>query len=356
MRMPLRSLTPVLLLSALPLAAQSYLVSPAAYTSTQGNSTNPLGFSSAQARYQQIHGDLRGMPRVFTGMSLRRGATANTTATARTLDLTVTLADSRLRQVTPTFAANYASSPMTVLPKMSVNFPDWTVSGGSPEPWTVVVPFTVPYVYLGQIDLLWEWAVENNTGATQNYSADAYSGLLLGDLTQATHTTLGVGCTATSQMNPLNFGPRAYTSAGLDAFYYKGTALNGPPNVPAAILFGLSNPNLTFPGLCTTVHTDGLISFSSMTSAAGSWSMPDLLLRWDPAWQGLKIYAQGVCTDFGQPGLPLALTNGVETVVPGMGSAPPAQIIRIFNTTSSTATTGTVNYYSYGLIVRFTHA
>ncbi len=352
--MTIRMIPAALLLCAA-LAAQSYTVSPAAYTSAQGNATNPIPFQYLAARYQQIHGDLKGAPAVIQGMSVRRGAAAQANAIARTLDLTVRCANSDITKVSATFAANYIGATTTALPKTSVNFPDWTVSGGNPEPWSIVVPFTVPFVYVGINDLLWEWAVENNgTGSGKSYAADAYSGISA-DMLSAPNVTLGTPCTATGQPQPMSYGPRCYSSRALNSFYYKGTALYGAPNSPSAILLGVVNPNLQVPGLCTNVYTDGLVSFASVSAGTlASFSTPDLLIPFNAAWVGVKLYSQAASIDTGRPGIQVALSAGIENTLPALQPAGVTPIVRIFDTTSATNATGTVNFYAYGLVVRFT--
>ena len=83
---------------------------------------------------------------------------------------------------------------------------------------------------------------------------------------------------------------------------------------------------------------------------------PDILVPFNAAWVGVHLYAQAATADPGQPGIPLALSDGMDKVLPSI--SPPASaapIVRIFEGTSTTAVVGTVNYYSYGLIVRFTN-
>ncbi len=339
--------------------AQSYSVSPPAHANTQGNASNPIPFYNANARYMQIHGDLKGTPRVMQGMSIRRGQVGTqTNATARTLDLTVLMANSNIQTTSTTFAANYLGTPTVVKPKGTVNFPDWTASGGTPEPWTIVIPFTAPWPYLGTNDLLWEWLVENNTGSTLAYYADIYSGLTgpNQDMTQATQTAIGTGCTATGQSRPMTVSARSYTSNALQGFYFRATGSSGPLNAPSNMMIGIVNPNLTVPGLCTNLYTLPMWYFPTTShNTTGSITMPDVLVPWNPGYQGAKLYTQAISLDAGQTGLPLALSNGLETVIPAMTPPGSSPIVRIFDLNSATATTAIVNYYAYGLIVRFTH-
>jgi hypothetical protein len=337
------------------IAAQSFTVSPSAYATQQGNASNPIPFYNANARYQQIHGDLKGAPKVIQAMAVRRGAGTQANAGPRSLQLTVVMANSDITKVTPTFAANYVGAPVTVMPKTSVNFPDWTTSGGNPEPWSIVLPFTTPFVYTGLNDLLWEWVVENNSGASQSYAADVYNGITP-DMMSSTNTTIGTPCTATGQTRPMSYGPRCYTSRALGGLYFRGTALYGVPNQPALIMIGIVNPNLPVPGLCTNLYVLPQWSFPSIASASlGSFSMPDVLVPYDPTWQGQKLYSQALSLDTGQTGLPFALSAGIENVIPGMQPPGAAPIVRIFDINSAASSVGMVNFYAYGLIVRFTH-
>jgi hypothetical protein len=339
------------LLLAGSLAAQNYVVSPLSRTNTPGGQANTIPFWYATSRYQQIHGDLKGTPRVIQGLSLRKGGGNQASAVARTNTMTVVMCDSNFAASSTTFAANYTGTPITVLPSTTVNLPDWTTGGGSPAPWTLHVPFTVPFPYIGQNDLLWEWQVHATTSIAI-YSADAYNGSS-DDVLNATFVTLGSGCTATGAGKPMTQSTRLYSTATTGLLSMQVTTSNAPASVPASVWVGPVNPNLTIPGLCTTLHSTGLWAFSAMSSSTGQVALPLLSTTHDPNWAGLKLYLQTLAIDTGQPGLPFALSQGQEATLPGLGPGP-APIQRIY-ATSDTATTGSKETYSYGLVTRFTY-
>ncbi len=330
------------------LAAQSYTVSPAAYTNLQGPSGNTFPLNYQVGRYQQVHGDLKGTPRVLQGMSLRKSSSTQSSMTARTISVTILLCDGNYATVSGTFASNYAGTPVTVKPKGTVNCPDWTFSQGTPEPWSVVIPFTTPFVYTGVNDLLWEFQVDSNT-ATSGYYADAASA---SDTLNASYVQLGTGCKAGTNTQPMTQSMRIYTTATTKLLNFTGSVSYVPPSVPAAILASPVNPNATIPGLCEKVFVISFWSFPATSTTRGTISIPLVSTTHDPNWAGLKLYTQTFVPDASQTGIPLALSNGTEATLPGFAST--FDLARIYYNGSTSATTGSLGK-NYGLIVRFTH-
>jgi hypothetical protein len=344
------STLPILLLAA-GLAAQSYTVSPAAYATTAGNSNNTIPFWSATHRYQQIHGDMTGTPRVFVGMSLRKASITLASGVARTLDVEMLMCNSSFASQSTTFASNYIGTPTVVRPRGTINLPDWTTSQGSPEPWTVVVPFTTPFPYPGTNDFLWEWVIHSTT-STSTYAADAFSGFG-NDRLDASIVNLGTGCVATGKISPMTQSMQLYTLASSQTLNFSLTTTNAPNSAASSILVGPVNPNLTVPGLCEKIFSVGLWTLPATSSASGTVSQPVISTAHNLAWVGLKLYVQTASVDAGQPGLPFALSRGQEGTIPGF--APGAAPIQRIWSNSSTATSGSKETYPYGLIVRFTH-
>ncbi len=332
------------------LAAQNYTVSPASFA-TKAGSANTIPFWSATHRYQQIHGDLKGTPRVIQGVSLRKGGGNQTTAGARTNTMTVLMANSSYVNSSTTFAANYAGTPITVVPSTTVNLPDWTQATSSPEPWTLVVPFTVPFPYTGQQDLLWEFQIHATT-STGYYSADAYSGSA-DDTRQATFVNLGTGCLATGFSKPMAQSSRMFSTQSTGLLSFTLSTVNAPVNAPSSIWLSPVNPNLTIPGLCEKLFSLGTWAFSLTASSTGTVSLPTVTTQHDANWAGQKLYIQTLSIDLGQTGLPFALSQGQEATLPGFG--PGATPIQRIWANSDTATTGSKETYPYGLITRFTH-
>lgn len=349
--MQFRPLLCVPLLLTAGLAAQSYTVSPSAFTNTPGGNSNTIPFWSATHRYQQIHGDMKGTPRVILGMSLRKGTSTSSSGIARTLDVEVSMCNSNFAASSTTFAANYVGTPVVVLPRQTVNLPDWTFSQGTPEPWSIVIPYTTPWPYTGQNDLLWEWVIHSTT-STGSYFADAYSGSNA-DRANATIVNLGTGCLATGKTSVMSQTLTCYTTTSNKKLNFGLSGANAPNSVPAAVMVGPVNPNLTVPGLCEKVFVVPLWTLPVTTSASGGISVPLFQADYDPNWAGAKLYVQSVAVDVGQSGLPFALSRGQEATLPVL--SPGAYPIQRIWSNSNTATTGSKETYAYGLVTRFTH-
>jgi hypothetical protein len=331
------------------LPAQSYTVSPAAYEIAPGNGGNTIPFWSATHRYQQIHGDLT-TARVITALALRRSAGSG--GPARTLDLEVLMCASSFASSSTTFAANYIGTPTTVRARGSLNLPDWSTSQGSPEPWTLIVPFTTPFPHTAQNDLLWEWVIHATT-STSTYATDAFSGHSANTRVNAAITNLGTGCVATGKVSPMTQTMQLYTLTSPQTLNFSLTTTNAPNSATSSILIGPVNPNLTVPGLCEKLFSIGLWTLPATSSASGTISQPVVSAPFSAAWVGLKLFVQTASIDAGQPGLPFALSRGQQGVIPPLFPGP-VPIQRIWSN-SSTATTGSKETYPYGLITRFTH-
>ncbi len=343
--MRITHLAAVLLVSSL--AAQSYVVSPAAFTDYRGTSNNTFPLWWSNARYQQIHGDLQGTPRVLQGMSFRR---SQFSAVARTITVTINLGDSSYAARSTTFASNFTGTPTTVFPTGTVNLPDWTSSSGNiPEPWTAHFPYTTPFPYAATSDLCWEFLVTGNT-ATSSYPTDAYSNstTMYAGLSQ-----LGTGCRVGSNTLPFTQTMNVTTSSSTNNLSFGGSVVRGPASTGAVTMVGVVNLDATIPGLCEKLFPLTVWTFGFTLSSSGSGTMPTLVTTHDPNWAGLVVYAQTVALDSGQPGIPVALTNGTAVTLPPFAPGP-INICRVYNSSSSSATTGTLGS-NYGLITRFTH-
>ncbi len=336
------------LLLASSLAAQSYVVSPAAFADYRGTSNNTFPLYWSNARYQQIHGDMQGTPRVFKGMSFRRSQFSRP---ARTITVAINLGDSSYAARSTTFASNFTTTPTNVFPTGPVNLPDWTNSAGViPEPWTAHFPYSTPFVYLGLSDLCWEFLVTGNTNTSSSYPTDAYSNstTMYAGLAQ-----LGTGCIVGSNTLPMTQTMNVTTSTSTNNLSFGGSIARGPASTTAVMMVGIVNLNLSVAGLCEKLYPFQVWSFNISLSSSGSGSMPTLSVPHNPAWAGQHVFAQTVALDTNQPGLPFALSNGTDVNLPPFAPGP-INICRVYNSSSSSATTGTLGS-NYGLITRFTH-
>ncbi len=343
--MRLSQLTSLLLLGSL--AAQSYTVSPVEFTNWRGSSNNTYPFWWTGARYQQIHGDMTGTPKVLTGMTFRR---SQFSAAARTMTLTINLGNSSYAARSTTFASNFIGTPTTVLPKGPVSFPDWTTSSGNtPEPWTASIVFTTPFVYTGVNDLCWEFLVDGNS-TTASYPTDAHGS---GSNMYAALVQLGKGCLTGTNTLPMTQTMNVTTNSSTGNLNFGGGIARGPSAAAAVMIVGIVNLDLTIPGLCEKLFPFQHWAFNFNLANSGSGTMTTVSVAHDLNWVGQKLYAQTAALDASQTGIPIALSNGNEITLPPFAPAP-LNVCRIYEGTSSSATTGTVGS-NYGLIVRWTH-
>ena len=332
------------------LAAQMYTVSPAAFTSVSAGGGNTFPWNYPSGRYQQVHGDLRGSVRVITGISWRRTgvATTYTTATARTVDIELLMCDGDSATVSATFASNYAGVPKLVVNRKTVNLPDFTLSLGSPAPWSIVVPCDVPYVALGTKDLLWEYLLYSNT-ATGSYFCDYGNA---GTTSTGTNVVTGAGCIATGGTVPMSIAASQSTNASTRATQISWTCSNTPPSAVSAILVGFANPSLSLPVLCAPLYVDQVVlTVQGTSTAGGQFTSGVLQFPYGASFAGLVTHAQGASADPGQPvTIPFAVSNAVQTTWAPL-SGP---IARIYASGSTTAVSGALGNGN-GLVTRFTH-
>jgi hypothetical protein len=335
------------LLLAGSLAAQSYTVSPAAYALFEGPSNNTFPLWWTNARYQQIHGDMKGSPKALKGMEFRRSNINS--GVARSITVTINVGDSSYAAASSTFASNFIGTPTNVLPKTTISLPNWAGNTDSPQPWNALFPFTTPFPYTAVNDLVWEFLVEGNT-ATSVYPADAYSS---GDRMNGGRVTLGTGCKVGANTLPMTQTINLYSLKAAATLNFNASIVRGPASASAVLMVGPVNPDLTIPGLCEKLFTISMWDFPITLSASGSGSSALLTIPHNLAWAGLKVFSQTAALDAGQPGIPVALSNGTESTIPAFHPGL-IDICRIYNSTSSTALTGSLGL-RYGLITRFVH-
>jgi hypothetical protein len=351
MRTHLLSIVPALLGT---LAAQTYTYSPATASTNEENSNNTIPWWSATHRYQQCHADLRGTPRLIQALSIRRdgGLGAFASAVARTVNLSLVYARGNMGAFTPVFADNYVCAPTTVFTG-NVNLPDWTMNLGSPAPWNVTITGTMPWVYDGRHDLIWELVI-NSTTSTGTYPADAISGPTPGTLGLGTNTPSGTGCMATGANNPMLLRGGCMSDGvnnDLDIGWWFDY---GVPNAPSILMLGTTDPNQAVPGLCTNLRTNLLLTLSGRTDGSGCYTSSMFSVPWSPAFGGASLYAQGACADAGQSAaIKVSLTNGLQVTVnsaPSIGT--PIRRVWVNNNTSTSGSLSET--YWYGVVVRFT--
>ena len=341
------------LLGASAAFGQSFVVSPLLYERHEAASSNSFPFTNA-FRYQQVHGDLKGTPRVFQGVAWRRDGAqvTNTTHVARTFDLEARLADGNLASFAGTFASNYVGTPVQVFLRKNVNAPDWTQQpAASPAPWNLSLLFDVPFVYSGTNDLLYE-VVIHATSATTAYLADS----ALGTSTTVTGGSQahGTGCTTINGVMRLR--ANEINNSGTGNLTAQWVVASAPSAAATTVLIGLTNPALPIPFGCgsSTLFTDAAITSYSgaSTNPGGFTTTPQLAVAWNPAYAGFLMTAQAASIDPSQGGLGIALSIGVTSEAPPTVS--PVLVSKLVANGSPTATTGTATANT-GLVTRFQH-
>ena len=331
------------------LGAQTYVVSPLAYDGHEGDNNNAYPFANSAFRYQQGHGDLKGTPRVLTGIGWRRDGTllANTGYGVRTLDIEVLMTDCDVATLSTTFANNYASAPVNTFLRKMVNTPDHTAMPVAlPAPWDFNLVYDVPYVYLGLKDLLYEVVIYSNTN-TAFYACDAAAST--DTRIQGGFSLNGTGCTTSRGVMLLRATNLAVTTTSSWSLQWNVTLAT--PSAPSAVLVGLVNPNIPLPGLCTSLFTDGgLFNITGTTSTTGAWNTTALTVPYNPSLVNFSFTAQAAAIDATMPGIGVAASNGITEALPPLPGA--LQLTRIFASNNATALTGGIGT-GYGLVTRF---
>ena len=324
--------------------AQNHVVSPGRLANATGNQN---GFALLPAmRHQQIHGDLRGRVFLMNGMALRRDAYNG--GTARTIDAEVVMANADLATATAMFAANHGALFTTVIPRMQIQLPATTTSLGRPEPWLVLLPFTNIYPYVGISDFLWEIRIHASSTASYYY-VDGWQGETS---SVGTERVVGPGCLVTGAFTPMNLSTSSIALRPNPTLRLHAQGWSTARSAPVALWFGLQNPNLTVPGLCTNLFATPQVVLSTTSTSFGEFVVGPLSFPWLPAFAGLKLYSQAACPDAGQAGIPLALSRGFESILPQL-PADPEPIVR-WSSIDPNATTATSSSTG-GMVVRFAY-
>lgn len=334
----------------LSLAAQTISPIGQGYASQKGNSVMqyPFSMGGGMHRWQQVHGELRGVPLTITALSFRQGGYNSTTALARTVTCELYMGDSNYANLSSTFANNWVGTPTRVTASRTINVPAFTSppAGGYPAPFNVTVPLDAPYVHSGQTGLAWELRVTSLSFDNWTYF-DYHS---WSPDTRSSQRRIGTGCLA-STTNPPTLPAHymdSYLRANSDSnqYLFQWRSWYGPASQPTAILIGTREVNLPLPGvLCTSLYVDGIFAtINGIAPSNGHWTnTPQATFPYDPAWAGFKVYSQTIGVDPNQAGgsLGVCLSRGEENTLPALGS-PALQVSNVHANGSTTATTGTL--------------
>jgi hypothetical protein len=334
--------------SAAALTAQTPLFSPPHYATEEGTTISSLPFSGTTfpIRCQQLHTDLHGPATTLKGIAYRRDGTRapNALFASRSLDLLLRCAGANTATFGATFASNYATPPVAVVTRKSVNSPDFVDQPRIvPAPFLFAIPFDVPFAYAGTLDLLWEVEVFGATGSGTSVPLDGViSGFNL--VIPGSYVMVGRGCNvpAASQNEMQLRSSISLQGFPVNAWIFDYAVANAPANAAAVFLFGTVNPNLPVPGLCTNLFVTPVLSVSGTTDGQGAWRplatiLPSPRIAYADAAVGARVEAQVIALDANRPGgLPLAGTNGVSSTLPPW--TPTVDIARLHETGTTTGT------------------
>jgi hypothetical protein len=334
----------VVALIALPLAAQTQIVSPTGYADVEGGLGGNPPLTGVQ-RYQQIHGDVRGG--VVRAIALRREGTAfeDPRYVARTIDAELVVAGGNAATAGRGFAANYATPAVVAIARTTLQLPSRVAQPPTrPAPFDVVFPFAAPFVVPAQTDFLWELAV--HAASTQPYPTDIADGA--SQVTFGSTIRNGVGCTTANGTMELHVGCDVSAIQGRSVVTLLFTTLAAPSFAPAAVVLGVGNPDLPLPGFCARIHVVPALVLPVQVDGAGDSRLIDAFPLGQAA-PGQWFDAQTVAIDPSQPAVQLALTNGVSARV----NAPraPFPVVSLIATGAANATSGQLRP-SYAAVVR----
>ena len=344
--------------------AQSTVVSPARWATVESPSGNafPFGSTAQQFRYLNVHDDLAGPPRTFTGFAVRRSGTTSTTTTPAisiVVDGWMSTAATTGATVVAMFDSNHGTDKAQVLNAKTVNFPP-AATGILPYPFLYQIPLDTPFAFAGGGPLCWEVQITSRpmaASATHDYvsGTDTSPSMVV--------SRYGDGCTATGRTAAFALTGSSTTTWATNRGELTATASNGPASAMAAWLIGFSatmsgSQPLPFllPG--TTggasgpcyLNTSVLATINGTLTAAGglTFRVPVPL---QPHFDGVNVFSQVIAPDSAANALGLVTTNGLNHHVVAPWAAQPGG--RVYQS-GSLAATGTVGA-GQTLVVQFNY-
>lgn len=309
-----------LVVAAVPpaLAAQSF-VSPPHALNVQGGAFN-IAFTHPVVRNQQIDRNLLGRSiTTIKSLSFRQGVIPfwQRLSTSRSVELQVDLGYA-VSKPTASFDTNYKpSSRRTVHAKKWVNLPDWSKVAPTPTPFSLVIPFSTPFVYDNKESLVWDLLVTNARGRLTSYYMD-FVNRAPSTTRGTTPKALGTGCrTANGE-----FRHTTDFTASATQFKLGLSVRNGPSRGLFFTMLGAQDPNAPI-GLCTNLRSSPIFVLPGLPMDNSGTSRATLVVPWSAGSAGAMLYTQCGAIDFSLPN-GIALTNGSVGSLPfvrGGGSA-----------------------------------
>lgn len=224
-------------------AATAQIVSPLLgnYTTNKGNAVMQYPFSyKTQHVWQQVHGDLVGIPLAVNSLSFRQGGYNSTTSQARNVTCELWMGEGNANNVSSTYANNYASPPTLVMASRTISVPAFTSPppGGWPAPFNVTLPLDNAFAYSGNQALVWELRVTNIDFTDWTYF-DYHS---WSPDNRSQQTRIGTGCLASTTTNGVGHYMDSYLVANYDTqmYSFQWRSWYGVANAPTTILLATS--------------------------------------------------------------------------------------------------------------------
>ena len=300
-----------------------------------------FGFNdkSTESRTQQVDKGPIGanLPMLIRGIAWRRDGRARPNSIKRTGELEVIMSHADFSKVTSAYASNYKDSPVTTFIRKVVNLPDWTAAPPwNPAGFDLVLMFDKPFIYNRKDALLYELVVRK-LSSPLTYHMDFYRDNQLKYGFGNWPTVLGSGCTTANGEMAQSCCIRA-SGAGLEVLFRLWGA---PSSTQVFAAVGTSDPKLTLPGLCGTLHANPILLLSLAVSDAAGRVGPTqaAVTPWSPVFAGATFYTQCLALD---PSLPygLALSSAQSCPAPTTSVKSSLPTHMIWNYSSANAASG----------------
>lgn len=97
--------------------------------------------------------------------------------------------------------------------------------------------------------------------------------------------------------------------------YWQLVLSSAPASSPTLLLIGTAGADFPFGG-CTNLRVTPTVVASGLPTSSSGFCNTTFSFRHHPSFIGAKLYTQIAAPDAGQPGVPVALSNGVEVTYP----------------------------------------
>jgi len=105
--------------------------------------------------------------------------------------------------------------------------------------------------------------------------------------------------------------PAARRAALVAVFFAIAAAtIHAPASSVSALLIGVQQTAIPFPGLCTSIYVNPVLTVNGATDATGTWS-PALAVPFNAAFVGVPLIMQSAVSDASRP-FPLTASNGLK--------------------------------------------